>query len=137
MKVKCQDCEWTGPIADCKPAKNLTQRVAVGESMPAGECPKCGALCHPVEPEVEKFGIYIVLYQHKHGHDTMLVLGRTEGEVLANLRADLVEEYGEEDIEYDEKEYGGLEVEKVIRDGEPFTFENVQYLVRFEAVKAR
>jgi predicted RNA-binding Zn-ribbon protein involved in translation (DUF1610 family) len=51
MKVKCQNCGWTGPQAKCKEIKHLTQRVAVGEPMPAGECPKCGALCHPVEKE--------------------------------------------------------------------------------------
>lgn len=50
MKVKCQNCNWTGLQADCKPVKNLTQRVAVGEPMPAGECPECGALCHPARP---------------------------------------------------------------------------------------
>lgn len=48
-QVKCQNCEWVGPESACKEIQHLTQRVAVGEPMPVGECPKCGALCHPVE----------------------------------------------------------------------------------------
>lgn len=48
MKCWCQNCVWTGSQVDCKPIENLTQRVAVGEPMPAGQCPKCGALCHPL-----------------------------------------------------------------------------------------
>lgn len=43
--VYCQNCDWEGEEADCNPIKDLHQRVAAGEPMPAGECPKCGALC--------------------------------------------------------------------------------------------
>lgn len=44
-EVYCQDCNWQGQVEECEEVKNLTQRVAPGEPMPVGECPKCGALC--------------------------------------------------------------------------------------------
>jgi hypothetical protein len=29
--------------------KHLWQRLLPGDTFPSGECPKCGALCYPVE----------------------------------------------------------------------------------------
>lgn len=51
MNAECQNCDWSGAIESCKPVQRLHERVAPGEPMPAGECPKCGALCQPVENE--------------------------------------------------------------------------------------
>lgn len=45
----CQDCEWTGPEDDLEGLRHGHERVAPGESMPAGECPECGACCHELE----------------------------------------------------------------------------------------
>lgn len=47
INAACQNCPWEGPSSECKPIKNLLERVAPGEPMPCGECPQCGALCHP------------------------------------------------------------------------------------------
>lgn len=50
MIVRCQCCEWEGPIEEAIVViPDLFQRVFPGEPMPAGECPTCGGLCHPVE----------------------------------------------------------------------------------------
>jgi hypothetical protein len=49
--AECQDCEWFGPVDDLNPIKDIGQRVAPGEPMPAGECPRCGALAHTMEEE--------------------------------------------------------------------------------------
>lgn len=49
---KCQGCDRIWPddiITPIEEVKDLHQRVAKGEPMPAGECPACGALCHSVE----------------------------------------------------------------------------------------
>lgn len=44
---ECQNCGWKGPEEDLKKyIHHIQDRVAPGEPMPAGECPKCGALCH-------------------------------------------------------------------------------------------
>ena len=48
MKVQCQNCDWRGPNDECEPIHDIFERVGVGELMPAGECPRCGALCHPI-----------------------------------------------------------------------------------------
>lgn len=39
-KAKCSDAELQTII-------DLYKRVAPGESMPVGQCPRCGGLCHP------------------------------------------------------------------------------------------
>jgi hypothetical protein len=46
---KCGNCdsEWTDEQLNV--VKNLFLRVLPGEPMPSGECPECGALCHPIE----------------------------------------------------------------------------------------
>lgn len=49
--VYCQNCDWTGEEADCDPINDLQQRVAPGEPMPAGECPRCGSLCQLKESD--------------------------------------------------------------------------------------
>ena len=39
----CQYCGWNGPADQCGPLKNAWERVEPGDTMPAGECPKCHA----------------------------------------------------------------------------------------------
>lgn len=47
--AECANCEWRGRTDTLDAVSDLTQRVASGETMPAGQCPNCGALAHPVE----------------------------------------------------------------------------------------
>lgn len=44
--VKCGDCQWTGKGEDLAVMLEFEGRVSAGEIVPAGECPKCGALAH-------------------------------------------------------------------------------------------
>ena len=46
----CQNCRktWTEDKLE-EITHGLWERVSPGELMPSGECPKCGALCHPLE----------------------------------------------------------------------------------------
>ena len=53
MKVECGNCgrvsdesELTHVFPDIP---DLTQRIAPGERVPAGECPECGALAHAIQ----------------------------------------------------------------------------------------
>ncbi len=39
---ECNDCGWTGD--NVKPVRDLHERVLAGDTMPAGQCPACGAL---------------------------------------------------------------------------------------------
>ena len=39
----CQYCGWNGPADQCGPLENAGERVQPGDTMPAGECPKCNA----------------------------------------------------------------------------------------------
>jgi len=43
---ECQDCGQHWTEENLEPIRDVFQRVAPGEIMPAGECPECGALCH-------------------------------------------------------------------------------------------
>lgn len=69
--ARCTGCDYTGKVADFKTYQcqnclkiwhesqlkteipDLQERVAPGETMPAGECPECGALCHQLDNEDE------------------------------------------------------------------------------------
>jgi hypothetical protein len=44
---ECQNCWGQWEYSELNPIKDIMERVAPGEPMPAGECPECGALCHP------------------------------------------------------------------------------------------
>ena len=47
-RVECGDCDWTGTEDDIDlgSVEDLLQRIDPGSEVPAGECPKCGALCY-------------------------------------------------------------------------------------------
>lgn len=47
-KVQCQNCDWSGDENECAelPEEHILERVGPGETMPVGECPQCGAVCH-------------------------------------------------------------------------------------------
>src|SRR3990167_1944713 len=49
MKTECQNCGKNRDADELHPIRDIHERVTAGEPMPAGECPDCGALCHPVE----------------------------------------------------------------------------------------
>lgn len=49
--AKCANCDWTGDTELLKPIADIHQRVAPGETMPAGECPECGCLAHIIEED--------------------------------------------------------------------------------------
>lgn len=47
IETRCQNC---GAVRDAeelvRPIPDVEERVAPGETMPYGECPDCGAVCH-------------------------------------------------------------------------------------------
>lgn len=45
---ECQNCGRRLGGQQLRLVEDLSQRVAPGEPFPSGECPHCGALCHPV-----------------------------------------------------------------------------------------
>ena len=53
QRVSCQNCDWCGRARQLKvkfpDIPDLAQRVAPGEIVPYGECPKCGALVHEID----------------------------------------------------------------------------------------
>jgi hypothetical protein len=52
----CANCQKTVPLADLAPISHgFWERVSPGEIMPSGECPGCGALCHPLENALSPF----------------------------------------------------------------------------------
>jgi hypothetical protein len=46
---QCQNCLRKWKVEQLKEIADIFERVGVGERMPAGECPTCGALCHAAE----------------------------------------------------------------------------------------
>lgn len=47
--ARCDNCGTVTPVAELNESKRLTERLDPGGTVPAGECPKCGALAYPVE----------------------------------------------------------------------------------------
>ena len=45
-KVECSNCVWRGHGVDLEMISDFEIRVSAGETVPAGQCPKCGALAH-------------------------------------------------------------------------------------------
>jgi hypothetical protein len=48
---RCENCEKIWPDSELSAIEHVHERVATGEPMPSGQCPDCGAVCHPVEKE--------------------------------------------------------------------------------------
>lgn len=54
MTYTCQNCDFKTDdefaLVPIEEMDELTQRISPGEPVPAGECPKCGAVCHEEKP---------------------------------------------------------------------------------------
>lgn len=52
-QARCENCGWAGDIGslgrDLWETPDLNERLSPGETVPAGECPKCGTLAHLTE----------------------------------------------------------------------------------------
>lgn len=48
--MKCQECGWTGAVAQLEPVKDVWERVQPGDVMPWGDCPECGGCCFEAKP---------------------------------------------------------------------------------------
>jgi hypothetical protein len=67
---RCQNCDWQGECA--VPARDLHKRHLPGDVFSDLECPKCGALVHPLDgygKRPVKRLVAILIYEHKHGRD--------------------------------------------------------------------
>lgn len=54
--AECADCRRRWKIEELQETRDIWERVAPGEPMPAGDCPDCGALCQPVAGEADYNG---------------------------------------------------------------------------------
>lgn len=50
-KCVCANCDWQGDDSQVNPIQDIMQRIDPGGTVPAGECPKCGALCYLDAPD--------------------------------------------------------------------------------------
>lgn len=80
---ECQDCRRLIDDELVVPIPDLEQRVAPGEPMPSGECPHCGAVCHPTDERPEPTDAEIqaqqerVPFEQSEGYrDSMVDAGR-------------------------------------------------------------
>jgi len=81
MKYVCQNCQEQWDADDLEPLKDVEERVAPGEPMPAGECPDCGAVCHGVKMRYNHaFHMAFEVITESENPDNI-----TEHEILAGL----------------------------------------------------
>lgn len=63
IHCSCPNCDWEGTTAEMKRVypdiPDLSERMAPGEECPEGECPKCGALCHPIDLPTVDFTVHL------------------------------------------------------------------------------
>lgn len=52
--MRCQNCDWTGDEGQLGELIDVFERVHPGDTMPDGECPKCGAVCFGDETPEER-----------------------------------------------------------------------------------
>lgn len=53
MLCECQNCGFSDDSEKLPPAKDLLLRHTFGDTFSNVECPKCGALCVPIEGKDE------------------------------------------------------------------------------------
>tara|TARA_R110000868_G_scaffold307677_1_gene569332 strand:- start:325 stop:690 length:366 start_codon:yes stop_codon:yes gene_type:complete len=51
----CQNCDWQGHADDLDPIKDFWERTEEGDTVWAGDCPDCGAMCF-TRAEMERQG---------------------------------------------------------------------------------
>jgi len=71
---KCQNCGSLFEESSLKPIEHLFERVAPGEVMPNGECPKCGAVCHQIKSTEKQF----LLVFHVDGDEPAYLFYRSD-----------------------------------------------------------
>jgi ribosomal protein L37E len=52
MKLKCANCGFTADEKKMNPAQDIFERNDIGCAYSDLECPKCGALCFPVDKKL-------------------------------------------------------------------------------------
>ena len=53
---QCQNCDWVGNEGDTGEIEDYACRVSPGETVPVGECPDCGAICHYIKAPTYSWG---------------------------------------------------------------------------------
>lgn len=53
INCQCANCNWQGPIEKVDECRDFWSRVAPGDTVPAGDCPECGAFVFIEEHETE------------------------------------------------------------------------------------
>jgi hypothetical protein len=116
---RCQNCDWSGPMSELgcqlKDVPNLLERISPGESVPAGECPKCRALVSMGPGMLEK--VWVILppdddpdwdpgrvYETWEQAVARLTVDIKESYDLKHIREDIVEVWSRDDD--DEEPYG-------------------------------
>ena len=68
--VRCDDCEWTGLGHMLNQVSDIEERIDPGAEVPAGQCPKCGALAYVTEDNATYYNKkYSVDLTRKNGDD--------------------------------------------------------------------
>jgi hypothetical protein len=49
LMSECANCGKVFSIEELEDISDFWGRVLPGETMPSGQCPECGCLCHPIE----------------------------------------------------------------------------------------
>lgn len=57
----CANCDWSGDISEADECRDFWSRVEPGDTVPAGDCPECGAFCFVEDAKLARGKAAIVL----------------------------------------------------------------------------
>ena len=63
MHCQCQNCGFSDDAENLPPARDVLLRHSLGDVFSNVECPKCGALCVPIDGNDETESFAMVLAQ--------------------------------------------------------------------------
>ncbi len=57
----CGNCDWVGTVDQAEPCRDFWSRVEPGDTVPAGDCPECGAFAFIGSPEAPPVRLYVIM----------------------------------------------------------------------------
>ena len=75
-RYRCDNCGKEFSFEQLSDMSDFWSRVSSGDTIPAGDCPECGAFCYPVEPSVGEAEIVEWILEGEFDGDNIRTVGQ-------------------------------------------------------------
>lgn len=89
-RAHCQNCDWQGHVDDLDPCGDLWERTTEGDTVWAGDCPECGAMCFTVSEMERQQSADRIKAEHT---ELRAALANLREQVRAHLRFNVKKHY--------------------------------------------